>query len=85
MKNSTGRDTAGNRGDHGDRSKPNETGVFVPAQRLWTLASALHIRARMPDRANQARENKMAKKTLKKSKKIHPTKPLIQVGGSFQK
>jgi hypothetical protein len=33
----------------------------------------------MPSRANQARENKMAKKPLKKAKKIHPTKPLIKM------
>jgi hypothetical protein len=32
----------------------------------------------MPSRANQARENIMAKKALKKSKKIHPTKPLLK-------
>ena len=32
----------------------------------------------MPLRANQVRENNMAKKkTLKKSKKIQPTKPLL--------
>lgn len=30
----------------------------------------------MPIRANQARENKMAKKTLKKSKKMEATKAL---------
>ena len=32
----------------------------------------------MPSRANQVWEAKMAKKALKKSKKIHPTKPLIK-------
>jgi hypothetical protein len=38
----------------------------------------LHIRTAMPSRANPGRENKMAKKkTLKKSKKIQPTKPLV--------
>jgi len=31
----------------------------------------------MPVRANQAREKKMAKKTLKKAKKLQATKPLI--------
>ena len=31
-----------------------------------------------PYGANQVRENKMAKKTLKKSKKMEPTKPLIE-------
>jgi len=36
----------------------------------------LHIRAAMPNRANQERKNKMAKKKLKKSKKIQATKPL---------
>jgi len=30
----------------------------------------------MPNRANKAWEHKMAKKTLKKSKKIEATKPL---------
>jgi hypothetical protein len=30
----------------------------------------------MPARANQARENKMAKKTLKKAKKMESTKSL---------
>jgi hypothetical protein len=30
----------------------------------------------MPNRANKVRENKMAKKTLKKSKKLEATKPL---------
>jgi hypothetical protein len=35
----------------------------------------------MPKRANQVRENKMAKKTLKKAKKLEATKPLTkQVG-----
>jgi hypothetical protein len=33
----------------------------------------------MPNRANRAREKKMAKKTLKKSKKLEATKPLITV------
>ena len=37
----------------------------------------MHIRAAMPNRANQVRENKMAKKKLKKSKKIQATKPLL--------
>jgi hypothetical protein len=37
----------------------------------------LHITAEMPLRANQVRENKMAKK-LKKAKKIEPTKPLMK-------
>jgi len=38
----------------------------------------LHIRTEMPLRANQVTENNMAKKkTLKKAKKIQPTKPLI--------
>jgi hypothetical protein len=32
----------------------------------------------MPSRANQMRENKMAKKTLKKAKKIEATKPLLR-------
>ena len=32
----------------------------------------------MPSRANQVWENNMAKKTLKKSKKINPTKPLLK-------
>ncbi len=37
----------------------------------------------MPTGANHAREKKMAKKkTLKKSKKIQPTKPLIEWGPS---
>jgi hypothetical protein len=44
------------------------------------LALTVHIQRQMPERANQARENKMAKKTLKKSKKIEATKPLIQIG-----
>jgi len=38
----------------------------------------------MPDRANQVRENKMAKKTLKKSKKLEATKPLIKVAGKAE-
>jgi len=33
----------------------------------------------MPYRANRVRENKMAKKTLKKAKKLQPTKPLINL------
>jgi hypothetical protein len=33
----------------------------------------------MPQRANQVRENKMAKKTLKKAKKIEATKPLARL------
>jgi len=37
----------------------------------------LHIRAALPIRANQVMENNMAKKTLKKSKKIEATKPLM--------
>ena len=38
----------------------------------------MHIRTEMPLRANQVTENNMAKKkTLKKAKKIQPTKPLI--------
>jgi hypothetical protein len=45
------------------------------ARCLWTLVAALHITAEMPLRANQVRENNMAKK-LKKAKKIEPTKPL---------
>jgi len=48
---------------------------------MWTLVAGLHIRAEMPGRANQAKENKMAKKTLKKAKKIQPTKPLIHLKG----
>jgi hypothetical protein len=32
----------------------------------------------MPKRANQVRENKMAKKTLKKAKKLEATKPLTK-------
>jgi len=47
---------------------------------MWTLASALHIRATVPSWANLAREKKMAKKAkkaLKKSKKLQPTKPLF--------
>jgi hypothetical protein len=35
----------------------------------------------MPARANQAREKKMAKKTLKKAKKIEATKPLVRIPG----
>jgi hypothetical protein len=34
--------------------------------------------AAMPSRANQVRETNMAKKTLKKSKKIEATKPLTR-------
>ena len=43
------------------------------------MATALHIRRAMPHRANKAWENKMAKKTLKKSKKMEATKPLTVV------
>jgi len=32
----------------------------------------------MPSWAHEAKENKMAKKTLKKAKKLQPTKPLVQ-------
>lgn len=32
----------------------------------------------MPSRANQVWEKNMAKKALKKSKKINPTKPLMK-------
>jgi len=39
----------------------------------------------MPSWANLARENKMAKKkTLKKSKKIQPTKPLLSFRDKLQ-
>jgi hypothetical protein len=51
----------------------------------WTLAAGLHIRAVMPSRANQVRENNMAKKikkSLKKAKKLEATKPLV-VHGNF--
>ncbi|MGA7916497.1 MAG: hypothetical protein WCA00_14775 [Candidatus Acidiferrales bacterium] len=41
--------------------------------------------AAMPARANQAREDKMAKKkALKKAKKIHPTKPLLNIKSSWK-
>jgi hypothetical protein len=33
----------------------------------------------MPIRANQARGEKMAKKTLKKAKKLEATKPLMSI------
>lgn len=41
------------------------------------LATALHTMAATPMGANQTRGNKMAKKTLKKAKKIEATKPLM--------
>ena len=47
------------------------------AKCVWTLVAPLHITAEMPLRANQVRENNMAKK-LKKAKKIEPTKPLMK-------
>ncbi|HXN28828.1 MAG TPA: hypothetical protein VN902_16990 [Candidatus Acidoferrales bacterium] len=47
------------------------------AKCVWTLVATLHITAEMPLRANQVRENNMAKK-LKKAKKIEPTKPLMK-------
>jgi hypothetical protein len=47
------------------------------AKCAWTLVDPLHITAEMPLRANQVRENNMAKK-LKKAKKIEPTKPLMK-------
>jgi hypothetical protein len=47
------------------------------AKCVWTLVAPLHITGEMPLRANQVRENKMAKK-LKKAKKIEPTKPLMK-------
>jgi len=40
------------------------------------LATLLHVGATTPSRANHVRENKMAKKTLKKAKKLEATKPL---------
>jgi len=46
---------------------------------MWTLAAALHIRTAVPSWANLARENKMAKKKLKKAKRIQPTKPLTRL------
>jgi hypothetical protein len=49
------------------------------AKRRRSLAIALHIHGQMPNRANQRGGNKMAKKTLKKSKKIEATKPLLHL------
>jgi hypothetical protein len=57
--------------------KVNENGVSRCGKCVWTLAVALHISTAMPIRANQERENKMAKKKLKKSKKLQATKPLL--------
>ena len=45
------------------------------------MAIALHIHRQMPNRANQRGGNKMAKKTLKKAKKIEATKPLLAFAG----
>jgi hypothetical protein len=42
---------------------------------VWILVPAFHSTTATPFRANQVRENNMAKK-LKKAKKIEPTKPL---------
>jgi hypothetical protein len=39
----------------------------------------------MPTRANQARENKMAKKTLKKAKKMEATKSLTAKLPTFKR
>jgi hypothetical protein len=62
----------------GFAEKPTKTEFRCAQKCVWTLAAALHIRTAMPSRANPGRENKMAKKkTLKKSKKIQPTKPLV--------
>jgi hypothetical protein len=44
------------------------------------LATLLHVDGAMPKRANQVSEDKMAKKTLKKAKKLEATKPLIRAG-----
>lgn len=45
----------------------------------------LAYNATMPARANQVREDKMAKKkALKKAKKIHPTKPLLNVSSRWK-
>jgi|SRR5580692_7384457 hypothetical protein len=64
-------------GSSGFAEKPTKTRHRGAQKCVWTLAVALHIRAALPIRANQVMENNMAKKTLKKSKKIEATKPLM--------
>ncbi len=59
--------------------------MVLPSRCTWTLATTLHIRALMPTGANQVREKTMAKKAkkaLKKSKKLQPTKPLLSFKGN---
>jgi hypothetical protein len=63
-----------------DLPKANKTETSRARKWVWTSASALHIRTALPIRANKLRENNMAKKTLKKSKKIQATKPLMAPG-----
>ncbi len=64
-------------GSSGFAEKPPKTRFCRRQKCVWTLAAALHITTALPIRANQVREYNMAKKTLKKSKKIQPTKPLM--------
>jgi hypothetical protein len=45
---------------------------------LVDFGDCFAYKAAMPSRANQERETNMAKKTLKKSKKIEATKPLTR-------
>jgi hypothetical protein len=64
-------------GSDGFAEKPTKTELRGAQKCAWTLATALHITMALPIWANQVREYHMAKKTLKKSKKIQPTKPLM--------
>jgi hypothetical protein len=78
MRNSTYGAAGGGELERRTWRKTNKNEASRRGKWMWTLAGGLHIRAAMPGWANLGRENKMAKKkTLKKSKKIQPTKPLI--------
>jgi hypothetical protein len=57
----------------------NKNRTLQDCVRPPSLAIALHTTAATPTRANQTRGNKMAKKTLKKAKKIEATKPLVRI------
>jgi hypothetical protein len=54
----------------------------------WTLVTVLHINRRTPARTGGTRDFRrkiMAKKPLKKAKKLEPTKPLTRPGISAHK
>lgn len=52
--------------------------LFGDRYLLVDFGACFAYKAAMPSRANQKRETNMAKKTLKKSKKIEATKPLTR-------